>query len=69
MSYKKESIESLSLKVDLRTDWERLFDILQALNPESDKFEIKEDISDSEDRWQDICYYMDTLKPRGSKND
>ena len=51
------------LKVDLRTDWERLFDILQALNPESDKFEIKEDISDSEDRWQDICYYMDTIKP------
>ena len=51
------------LKVDLRTDWERLFDILQALNPESDKFEIKEDISDSEDRWQDICYYMDTMKP------
>ena len=51
------------LKVDLRTDWERLFDILQALNPESDKFEIKEDISDSEDRWQDICYYKDTIKP------
>ena len=51
------------LKVDLRTDWERLFDILQALNPESDKFEIKEDISDSEDRWEDICYYMDSLKP------
>ena len=51
------------LKVDVRTDWERLFDILQALNPESDKFEIKEDISDSEDRWQDICYYMDTIKP------
>ena len=51
------------LKVDLRTDWERLFDILQALNPDSDKFEIKEDISDSEDRWQDICYYMDTIKP------
>ena len=51
------------LKVDLRTDWERLFDILQALNPESDKFEIKEDMSDSEDRWQDICYYMDTIKP------
>ena len=51
------------LKVDLRTDWERLFDILQALNPESDKFEIKEDISDSDDRWQDICYYMDTIKP------
>ena len=62
MSYKKESIESLSVKVDLRTDWERLFDILQALNPESDKFEIKEDISDSEDRWQDICYYMDLIK-------
>ena len=51
------------LKVDLRTDWERLFDILQALNPESDKFEIKEDISDSEDRWEDICYYMDLIKP------
>ena len=63
MSYKKESIESLSLKVDLRTDWERLFNILQALNPESDKFEIKEDISDSEDRWEDICYYMDQIKP------
>ena len=68
MSYKKESIESLSLKVDLRTDWERLFDILQALNPESDKFEIKEDISDSEDRWEDICYYMDTLKLRGEND-
>jgi hypothetical protein len=62
MSYKKESIESLSVKVDLRTDWEKLFDILQALNPESDKFEIKEDISDSEDRWEDICYYMDLIK-------
>ena len=63
MSYKKESIESLSIKVDLRTDWERLFDILQALNPESDKFQIKEDISDSEDRWEDICYYMSVIKP------
>ena len=62
MSYKKESIESLSVKVDLRNDWERLFDILQAFNPESDKFQIKEDISDSEDRWEDICYYMDLIK-------
>ena len=67
MSYKKESIESLSVKVDLRTDWERLFDILQALNPESDKFEIKENISDSEDRWEDICYYMDLIK--GEENE
>tara|TARA_R100000781_G_scaffold29996_1_gene21994 strand:- start:291 stop:494 length:204 start_codon:yes stop_codon:yes gene_type:complete len=63
MSYKKESIADLSIKIDLRTDWERLFGILQALNPESDKFEIKEDISDSEDRWEDVCYYMDSLKP------
>ena len=61
--YKKESIADLSIKIDLRTDWERLFDILQALNPESDKFEIKENISDSEDRWEDICYYMSVIKP------
>tara|TARA_R100001463_G_scaffold6332_6_gene20893 strand:+ start:3697 stop:3894 length:198 start_codon:yes stop_codon:yes gene_type:complete len=61
--YKKESIADLPIKIDLRTDWERLFDILQALNPESDKFEIKENISDSEDRWEDICYYMSVIKP------
>ena len=30
---------------------------------ESDKFNIKEDISDSEERWEDICYYMDQIKP------
>jgi hypothetical protein len=45
------------------TEWEKLFSILQKLNPESDKFNIKEDISDSEERWEDICYYMDQIKP------
>ena len=45
------------------TEWEILFSILQKLNPESDKFNIKENISDSEERWEDICYYMDLIKP------
>ena len=62
--YKKESIADLSIKIDLRTDWERLFDILQALNPESDKWiSFKEDVIDAEDRWEDICYYMSIIKP------
>ena len=68
-------------------DWEKLFEILQALNPESDKFLIKHesalyDIKDngeyiiacdncnedeSTKRWEDICYYMDLLKPEEEK--
>ena len=57
----------MKIKVNMKTEWEKLFDILQALNPESDKFEIKEDVSDSEDRWADICYYMDLIKPEELK--
>jgi|TARA_R100000084_G_scaffold107208_2_gene66735 hypothetical protein len=51
--------------------WNKLFDILQVLNPQSylytnvinissevDKDIIKED----EKRWDDICHYMDILK-------
>ena len=47
--------------------WEKLFEILQALNPESDKFLIDHesalDEDESTERWEDICFYMDLLKP------
>ena len=42
-----------------RETWEKLFDILQVLNPESDKTITDE----TEYLWDDICYYMDLLKP------
>ena len=52
--------------------WEELFSILQVLNPESDKY-IKPyhgvgyystiDEEEATKRWEDICYYMDTIKP------
>ena len=55
------------------SEWNKLFDILQVLNPQSylytnvinissevDKDIIKED----EERWDDICYYMDIIKPK-----
>jgi len=48
-------------------DWEKLFEILQVLNPESDMCKLYvEDNIDKEintERWEDICYYMDTIKP------
>ena len=45
--------------------WEKLFDILQVLNPESDKPSphCLDEPEDTE-RWEDICYYMDRLKPK-----
>ena len=50
--------------------WENLFKILQVLNPESDKY-IKPyytiDEEESTERWEDICYYMDLLKPEEEK--
>ena len=53
-------------------EWEQLFSVLQVLNPESDQFKLMVEDGVDEDiateRWEDICYYMDTLKPRGSKN-
>ena len=52
--------------VDSFDGWEKLFDILQVLNPESDKY-IKPyhtiDEEESTTRWEDICFYMDLLKP------
>jgi hypothetical protein len=50
--------------------WEKLFEILQALNPESDKY-VKPyhtiDEEESTERWEDICFYMDLLKPEETK--
>ena len=49
-------------------DWEDLFHILQVLNPESDKespFCLDE--PEDQERWQDICEYMDHLKPKEEK--
>ena len=52
-------------------NWEKLFGILQVLNPESDMFKLYiEDNTDKEisiERWEDICYYMDTIKPKEEK--
>ena len=49
------------------SEWEKLFDILQVLNPESDKcLYDNADLNnypDLQTEWEDICYYMDTLKP------
>ena len=58
----------MTIKIDLRTDWEKLFDILQVLNPESDKWiSFKEDVIDAEERWEDICYYMSVIQPEEDK--
>ena len=55
------------------SEWSKLFDILQVLNPQSDLYtnvlnissEIDEDIiKEDEEQWDDICYYMDILKPK-----
>ena len=55
------------------SEWNKLFDILQVLNPQSDSYtnvlnissEIDEDIiKEDEERWDDICYYMDIIKPK-----
>ena len=45
--------------------WEKLFDILQVLNPESDKPSphCLDEPEDTE-RWEDIFYLMDILKPK-----
>ena len=51
--------------------WEKLFEILQAFNPESDMCKLYvEDNIDKEintERWEDICFYMDLLKPEEEK--
>lgn len=48
-------------------DWEKLFKTLQVLNPESDRY-VKPyhtiDEEESTERWEDICFYMDTIKPK-----
>ena len=48
--------------------WEELFSILQVLNPESDKCLYDnsdlENFPDLQNEWEDICYYMDTIKPK-----
>ena len=53
--------------------WNKLFDVLQVLNPQSDSYtnvlnvssDLDEDIiREDEERWDDICYYMDILKPK-----
>jgi len=53
------------------SEWNKLFDILQVLNPQSDSYtnvlnissEIDEDIiKEDEEQWDDICHYMDVLK-------
>ena len=38
--------------------WNKLFDILQVLNPQSDEDIIRKD----EGRWDDICHYMAVLQ-------
>jgi hypothetical protein len=54
------------------SDWEKLFQILQTLNPESDKY-VKPyhtiDEEESTKRWEDICYYMDLIKEKGEDNE
>jgi len=61
----------MTIKIDLRTDWERLFDILQVLNPESDKCLYDssdlENFPDLQTEWEDICYYMSVIKPEENK--
>jgi hypothetical protein len=45
-------------------EWDKLFDILQVLNPISDWYKkAKVTYINEQDRWDDICYYMDALKP------
>jgi len=64
--------------------WEKLFGILQVLNPESDKFKARAMTEDTSppnflkteadfeidtERWEDICYLMDRLKPNEEESD
>ena len=49
-------------------DWVDLFYLLQCLNPESDKPSPHSlDEPEHQERWEDICYYMDRLKPKEEK--
>ena len=48
-------------------DWEKLFEILQALNPESDNYLKPYDEEVATIRWEDVCFYMDKLKPEEEK--
>ena len=53
--------------------WNKLFDILQVLNPQSDSYtnerKIKPSVPDDivqkadDERWDDICYYMAVIEP------
>ena len=52
------------MKFDTRSEWDKLFDILQVLNPESDKCLLPHPINP--DMWDDICYYMSLLQPEKS---
>jgi len=45
-------------------NWEKLFDILQVLNPESDKCMLHSNVNKNTERWEDICYYMATIEPK-----
>ena len=55
------------------SEWEKLFDILQVLNPQSDSYtnvlnvssDLDEDIiREDEERWDDICHYMAIIEPK-----
>ena len=58
----------MKIKVNMKTEWEKLFDILQVLNPVSGK-ESPHSLEEPEDeeRWDDICYHMDLIKPEEIK--
>jgi hypothetical protein len=43
------------------SEWNKLFDILQVLNPQSDEY-YKGGELPAEEQWDDICHYMDILK-------
>ena len=53
-------------------EWNKLFDILQVLNPQSDSYtnerKVKPHVPDNivekydEERWDDICHYMALIK-------
>ena len=57
--------------------WNKLFDILQVLNPQSDSYtnvlnvssDLDEDIiREDEERWDDICHYMAIIEPKEEEN-
>ena len=50
------------------SNWEKLFELLQIINPQSDTFKIVElsrgDEKINSERWDNICDYMDCIKNR-----